>query len=48
MASRPDSTIDLTDGKTRDVCTTVLPFQPLGVIDIFGNDTMTILPVSVG
>ena len=68
------------NGKTRDVCTTVLPFQSLEhvnepqvetktspqhemfdaraqlgryqvavkVIDIFGNDTMTIVPVSVG
>ena len=63
------------NGKTRDACTTVLPFQTLEhvdeprpeakaspqseprpgryqvavkVIDIFGNDTMTLLPGSVG
>lgn len=30
--------------KTREVCTAVA----VKVIDIFGNDTMTLLPVSVG
>jgi hypothetical protein len=55
------------NGRTREVCTAVLPFQTLElvsaehscakpgrytvavkVIDIFGNDTMTLLPVNVG
>jgi len=59
------------NGKTREVCTAILPFQTLEhideprkevaqtsksavsqvavkVIDIFGNDTMTLMPVTVG
>ena len=36
------------NGKTRDVCTTVLPFQSLEHVDEPRNDTMTLVPVNVG
>jgi site-specific DNA-methyltransferase (adenine-specific)/adenine-specific DNA-methyltransferase len=46
MASRPDPAIDLTqvDVYPRPGRYTVA----VKVIDIFGNDTMTLLPVNVG
>ena len=36
------------NGKTRDVCTTVLPFQSLEHVDEPRKDTMTLVPVNVG
>jgi hypothetical protein len=39
------------NGKTNEVCNVALPFQTIEevkVVDIFGNDTMTIIDVNVG
>ena len=36
------------NGNARDVCTTNRAVTAVKVIDIFGNDTMTLVPVNVG
>lgn len=41
--ARPDPTIDLTDAEKCDLIGLIQ-----GLIDIFGNDTMTIVPVQPG
>lgn len=45
---RPDPAIDLSDAEKRDLIALIQAGRPLQVIDIFGNDTMSLLPVSVG
>ena len=49
---RPDPTIDLTDAEKRDLSrdrlTTAWTDWAVDFDDIFGNDTMTIVPVSIG